>query len=79
MSATQLLAVQVGEVAGIQVLVTVQSRRPAPRAGSPTAPLLGSFHLAFWIGAIVAVVGFACASFIPRPAPGRRAASGPAG
>lgn len=82
MSATQLLATQVGEVAGIQVLITVQVSA-AHRAGAHHGlALLGSFHLAFWIGAVVAVAGFACAVFIrdlPRARRPVAAAPEPAG
>jgi MFS family permease len=68
MSATQLLATQVGEVAGIQVLITIQEE-VAHRTGSSSgvhggSALLNSFHVAFWVGAVVAVAGFACAAFI---------------
>jgi hypothetical protein len=62
MSAAQLLATQVGEVAGIQVLQTVQlssaTRRGLDQAG---AALLATFHVAFWAGAGVAALGVLCA------------------
>ena len=57
MSAAQLLAMQVGEVAGIQVLETVQQsiarRRGLSHAHSGPA-LLATFHSSFVIGALVA-------------------------
>ncbi len=68
MSAAQQLSAQVGEVAGIQVVITVQetlARRGAGAAGSAhLAGLLDSFHWAFWVGAGVAVAGLVCALFI---------------
>jgi len=68
MSATQLLATQVGEVAGIQVLITIQEEVAHRTASSSSVhgatALLNSFHVAFWVGAVVAVAGFACAAFI---------------
>lgn len=70
MSAAQLLSMQVGEVAGIQVLQTIQegNARSAGLAGvHHSVALLGSFQQAFWVGAAVAVVGVICASAIkPR-------------
>jgi MFS family permease len=70
MSAAQQLSAQIGEVAGIQVVVTVQETLARHRAGvSSHAPahasaLLGSFHTAFWVGAGVAVAGLVCSVFI---------------
>ena len=57
MSAAQLLAMQVGEVAGIQVLETVQQaleRRRGLLHAKPGPALLATFHLPFLIGACVA-------------------------
>ncbi len=56
-SAMQQLVVQIATVAGIQVFQTVQESalRASPKA------LLGSFHVAFFVGACVALVGAACA------------------
>jgi predicted MFS family arabinose efflux permease len=69
MSAAQLLAVQVGEVAGIQVLVTVQEslarRSPGVAHG---AELLPSFRAALWLGAAVAAAGVAAALCMRRGA-----------
>jgi MFS family permease len=67
MSAAQLLAVQVGEVAGIQVLETVQQaieRRRHLTHAPPGAALLSTFHLSFIIGAIVAAGGLIAATCI---------------
>ena len=74
MSAAQLLATQVGEVAGIQVLQTLQESgaRRLAGIGHEASALLGTFHRAFWVGALVAAVGVACAIFmrsVPRRAP----------
>jgi hypothetical protein len=67
MSASQQLSAQVGEVAGIQVVITVQetlARHGAGAGGAHAAGLLGSFRWAFWVGAGAAVVGLVCALFI---------------
>ena len=58
MSAAQILAMQVGEVAGIQVLATLQQgMMHAPGADharrTPT-PLLATFHVPFLVGAALA-------------------------
>jgi len=69
MSAAQMLAMQVGEVAGIQVLETVQQslvhRRGLTHA-SPGPALLATFHLPFVIGACVGALGIVCAFFVKR-------------
>jgi hypothetical protein len=72
MSAAQLLAMQVGEVAGIQVLETVQQsiahRRGLNHAHAGPA-LLATFHASFVIGAVVAAGGLIAATFmraVPR-------------
>ena len=66
MSAAQQLATQVGEVAGIQVLITVQESyvRRAGLTGEHGSALLPAFHQGFWVGGLVAVFGVACALFI---------------
>jgi len=75
MSAAQMLAVQVGEVAGIEVLETVQQGLVHSRhlsGASPGANLLATFHLPFLIGAIVGGCGLIAALFIsdvPRDKP----------
>jgi len=79
MSAAQQLATQVGEVAGIQVLITVQEslvRSSGLSAVHHGLMLLPTFRTAFWIGAAVAMGGVVCALFM-RPMP-RSAVSGSA-
>jgi MFS family permease len=69
MSAAQLLAAQVGEVAGIQVVLTVQesvARRSGLGNAHHSTALLHSFSVAFWIGALVAALAVGCALFV-RP------------
>ncbi|MFI5035153.1 MAG: MFS transporter [Acidimicrobiales bacterium] len=74
MLAAQLLAMQVGEVAGIQVLETVRQAVVRQRhlgAAAPGASLLATFRLPFVIGAAVAALGLASSFFlrsVPRPA-----------
>jgi len=67
MSAAQMLAMQVGEVAGIQVMETIQQalvhRRHLENA-RPGPALLDTFHLPFLVGALVGSVGFVSALFI---------------
>jgi MFS family permease len=77
MSAAQLLAAQVGEVAGIQAALTIQESI-AKRSGLSnvhhSTALLHSFSVPFWVGAGVAALAVVCALFI-RPLPrGARAA-----
>ncbi len=74
MSAAQLLATQVGEVAGIQVVLTIQES-VAKRSGlgnvHHSTALLHSFSIAFWVGAAMAALSVVCAFFIrslPRDA-----------
>jgi lipopolysaccharide export LptBFGC system permease protein LptF len=67
MSAAQLLAMQVGEVAGIQVFETVQqaiARRRGLSHAHPGPALLATFHDSFIIGFAVAAVGLIAAVFI---------------
>jgi MFS family permease len=74
MSAAQLLATQVGEVAGIQAVLTIQesiARRSGLANVHHSTALLHSFSVAFWVGAGVAAVAVVCALFIrsmPREA-----------
>lgn len=63
-SASQQLMVQVGNVAGIQVMQTVQAAADRGRAG-PQA-LLSSFHAAFLVGGAVALLAVAAAA-MTRP------------
>ena len=58
MSAAQQLVTQIGVVAGIQVMETVQA------SSHTTAGALGSFHRAFLVGAVVAVLAALCAVFM---------------
>ena len=74
MSAAQLLATQVGEVAGIQAVLTIQesiARRSGLADVHHSPALLHSFSVAFWVGAGVAALAVVCALFIrsmPREA-----------
>jgi MFS family permease len=67
MSAAQLLVSQVGEVAGIQVVLTLQESF-ARHAGLVNAHhstrLLHSFQIGFWVAAFVAGLGVISATFI---------------
>jgi len=66
MSAAQLLISQIGIVAGIQVMVTVQATAHGGAGG------LASFHRAYAVGAIAAAMAMACGFFVrdtPREAP----------
>jgi MFS family permease len=68
MSAAQMLAMQVGEVAGIQVLITIQqgvaSRKGLLGTGADPAALLATFRLPFLVGAAVCAVGVVCSLMI---------------
>jgi MFS family permease len=69
MSAAQLLATQVGEVAGIQAVLTIQesiARRSGLGSVQHSTALLHSFSVPFWVGAGVAAMAVFCALFI-RP------------
>jgi MFS family permease len=71
MSAAQLLATQVGEVAGIQVVLTIQesiARRSGLSNVHHSTALLHSFSVPFWVGAGMAALAVVCALFI-RPLP----------
>jgi MFS family permease len=71
MSAAQLLATQVGEVAGIQAVLTIQesiARRSGLGTVQHSTALLHSFSVPFWVGAGVAALAVVCALFI-RPLP----------
>jgi len=58
-AASQQLMNQVGTVAGIQVMQTVQA---ATDKGHGTAALLGSFHAAYLVGGAVAALGIVAAA-----------------
>ena len=67
MSAAQMLSVQVGEVAGIEILETVQQalvRRHHLVAAPPSPGLLATFRAPFAIGAAVAGAGVLAALFV---------------
>jgi MFS family permease len=69
MSAAQLLATQVGEVAGIQIVLTLQESvaRHAGLGGvHRSTALLHSFQVAFWVAAAVSALGVLAALFM-RP------------
>jgi len=71
MSAAQLMATQVGEVAGIQVVLTIQesiARRSGLGNVHHSTALLHSFSVPFWVGAGMAALAVVCALFI-RPLP----------
>jgi MFS family permease len=82
MSAAQIMAMQVGQVAGIQVLATIQlqlMQRRGLTVASSTADLLATFRIPFLIGAAAAGVALAASvglKRIPRdaPAPAREVA-----
>jgi MFS family permease len=77
MSAAQLLGAQVGEVAGIQVVLTIQesiARRSGLANVHHSPALLHSFSVAFWVGAVVAALAVGCAFFIRPLARDARAA-----
>jgi MFS family permease len=66
-SAAQLMATQVGEVAGIQVALTLEeslARRAGLQNAHHSTALLHSFQVAFWVGALMASVGVLCACFM---------------
>jgi EmrB/QacA subfamily drug resistance transporter len=67
MSAAQMLAMQVGEVAGIQVLITIQqdvAKRRGLLGTNDAAQLLSTFHTPFIVGAVVCSIGVVCAFFL---------------
>ncbi len=69
MSAAQLMATQVGEVAGIQVVLTLQeslARHAGLENVHQSTKLLHSFQIGFWVAAFMAAAGLVCATFI-RP------------
>jgi MFS family permease len=68
MSAAQLLITQIGIVAGIQVMVTVQA---SSHGGAGT---LSSFHLAYLVGALVALAAVICGFFVKNTPRGASAA-----
>ena len=78
MSAAQLLAAQVGEVAGIQVVLTLQesfARHAGLADVHHSTRLLHSFQVGFWVAAFVAGLGVISATFIRPLARGAGAAA----
>lgn len=76
MSAAQLLITQIGIVAGIQVMVTVQA------SGNAGVGSLASFHRAYALGAVVAALSVVFGFFVrdtPRPSRDRAASEVPIG
>ena len=68
MSAAQLLITQIGIVAGIQVMVTVQA---SSHGGTGN---LASFHTAYLVGALVAFAALVCGFFVKDTPRGQRKA-----
>ena len=67
MSAAQLLATQVGEVAGIQAVLTIQesiAKSSGLGAVHHSTALLHSFSVPFWVGTFVAGLAVVSALFI---------------
>jgi MFS family permease len=58
--AAQQMMTQIGVVAGIQLMQTVQA------AGESSVGLVGSYHRAYLLGAVVAAFGIASAAFVQR-------------
>jgi DHA2 family multidrug resistance protein-like MFS transporter len=83
MSAAQLMATQVGEVAGIQVVLTLQeslARHAGLENVHHSTKLLHSFQVGFWVAAFMAAAGVVCATFMrPLARGGRAAAAGRGG
>jgi EmrB/QacA subfamily drug resistance transporter len=65
-SAAQQLMTQVGVVAGIQIMSTVQAARVHHDG------VTGSFHAAYFLGAAIALLGVLCAAFLRSADRGRR-------
>jgi hypothetical protein len=79
MSAAQLMASQVGEVAGIQVVLTLQeslARHAGLQNVHHSTKLLHSFQIGFWVAALVAGLGVLCAFFMRPLARGPARAGG---
>jgi MFS family permease len=66
MSAAQLLITQIGVVAGIQVMVTVQA------SANGGAGSLSSFHKAYFVGALAALAAVVCGFFVKDTPRGSR-------
>jgi EmrB/QacA subfamily drug resistance transporter len=68
--AAQQLMTQVGVVAGIQLMQTLQV------STEEGLGLVGSFHAAYWLGGAVSVLGIVAATFVRRSGPKGEAAEG---
>jgi len=82
MSAAQLMATQVGEVAGIQVVLTLQeslARHAGLENVQQSTKLLHSFQIGFWVAAFMAAAGVVCATFMRPLARAGRGAVGTSG
>lgn len=80
MSAAQILAMQVGEVAGIQVFATIQAgleRHRGLSKASAHAALLGTFRTPFVVGAAAAAIAVAAAVALRRLRRGQRTVAVP--
>jgi MFS family permease len=78
MSAAQLLATQVGEVAGIQVVLTLQesvARHSGLANVHHSTRLLHSFQVGFWAAGLLAAAGVVCACLMRAPAGAARVAT----
>jgi MFS family permease len=81
MSAAQLMATQVGEVAGIQVVLTLQeslARHAGLQNVHHSTRLLHSFQVGFWVASLLAGAGVICAYFMRPLARGVEAEKVPA-
>jgi hypothetical protein len=58
--AAQQMMTQIGVVAGIQLMQTVQA------SGEGSVGLVGSYHRAYLLGAGVCALGVVCATFVQR-------------
>jgi hypothetical protein len=73
------MATQVGEVAGIQVVLTLQeslARHAGLENVHHSTKLLHSFQIGFWVAAFMAAAGVACATFMRPLARGAGAGAG---
>jgi MFS family permease len=78
MSAAQLLATQVGEVAGIQVVLTLQesvARHGGLGNVHHSTLLLHSFQVGFWAAGLLAAAGLVCACGMRAPTGAARVAT----
>ncbi len=65
MSAAGLIATQVGEVAGITIVMAIQAAKQRALGPNPTqAQLLGTFHLSFIIAGLIGMIGIGASFFM---------------